>query len=53
MTKDTKPDHTTYINIPEAVGVFDSFETLQAASVSFSASHVGYFLSQCGNLRHG
>jgi hypothetical protein len=31
MTKDTKPDHTTYINIPEAVGVFDSFETLQAA----------------------
>jgi hypothetical protein len=31
MTKDPKPDHTTYINIPEAVGVFDSFETLQAA----------------------
>lgn len=31
MTKDTPIHHTTYINIPEAVGVFDSFETLQAA----------------------
>ncbi|MGO4910330.1 hypothetical protein ACEN2J_18630 [Pseudorhodobacter sp. W20_MBD10_FR17] len=31
MTKDPKTDHTTYINIPEAVGVFDNFETLQAA----------------------
>nr|WP_309503863.1 hypothetical protein [uncultured Roseovarius sp.] len=31
MTIETKPHHTTYINVPEAVGVFDSFETLQAA----------------------
>ena len=31
MTKGPKPAHTTYINIPEAVGVFDSAEALQAA----------------------
>ena len=31
MTSEPKPHHSTYINIPEAVGVFDSFETLQAA----------------------
>ena len=31
MTTDPTPHHTTYINVPEAVGVFDSFETLQAA----------------------
>ncbi|MDA3858128.1 MAG: hypothetical protein PF480_07810 [Roseovarius sp.] len=31
MTTDPKPHHSTYINVPEAVGVFDSFETLQAA----------------------
>ncbi|SFO18766.1 hypothetical protein SAMN04487859_11870 [Roseovarius lutimaris] len=31
MTTDPKPHHSTYINLPEAVGVFDSFETLQAA----------------------
>ncbi|SEK84976.1 hypothetical protein [Pacificibacter marinus] len=31
MTNDPTPHHTTYINVPEAVGVFDSFETLQAA----------------------
>ncbi len=31
MTIDPKSHPTTYINIPEAVGVFDSFETLQAA----------------------
>lgn len=27
----TKEHHTTYIDVPEAVGVFDDFETLQAA----------------------
>ena len=31
MTSEPKPHHSTYINIPEAVGVFDSFKTLQAA----------------------
>ncbi|WP_272007573.1 hypothetical protein [Roseovarius sp. ZX-A-9] len=31
MTTEIKPHHTTYINVPEAVGVFDSFEALQAA----------------------
>jgi hypothetical protein len=31
MNAETKAHHTTYINIPEAVGVFDSFESLQAA----------------------
>jgi len=31
MTKVPEPEQTTYINIPEAVGVFDSFEALQAA----------------------
>ncbi len=31
-------DHTTYINIPEAVGVFDSVETLQAAIYDLRAS---------------
>jgi len=31
MTTEAKPHHTTYINVPEAVGVFDSFEALQAA----------------------
>ena len=31
MTTDPIPHHTTFINVPEAVGVFDSFETLQAA----------------------
>ncbi|PUB15570.1 hypothetical protein [Yoonia sediminilitoris] len=31
MTTDTKTHHTTYINVPEAVGVFDSFDSLQAA----------------------
>ena len=31
MTNDGKEHHSTYINVPEAVGVFDRFETLQAA----------------------
>jgi len=31
MTDDTKPHHTTYINVPEAVGVFDNAEAMQAA----------------------
>lgn len=31
MKTDAKEHHKTFINIPEAVGVFDSFETLQAA----------------------
>lgn len=31
MTTKMTAHHTTSINIPEAVGVFDSFETLQAA----------------------
>ena len=31
MTKELKPHHTTYINVPEAVGVFENFKTLQAA----------------------
>jgi VIT1/CCC1 family predicted Fe2+/Mn2+ transporter len=31
MTVEPTPHHTTYINVPEAVGVFDSFEALQAA----------------------
>lgn len=31
MKPDPEPHPTTYINIPEAVGVFDSFEALQAA----------------------
>lgn len=31
MTTGTKSHHTTYIDVPEAVGVFDSFETLQGA----------------------
>ena len=31
MTTDPTPKHTTYIDVAEAVGVFDSFETLQAA----------------------
>ncbi|MFX0546343.1 hypothetical protein ACEWPL_012445 [Roseovarius sp. S1116L3] len=31
MTAKTQEHHSSYINIPEAVGVFDSFETLQAA----------------------
>jgi hypothetical protein len=31
MTTDSKTHHSTYINVPEAVGVFASFETLQAA----------------------
>lgn len=31
MTPEPKPHHTTYINVPEAVGVFDSFGALQTA----------------------
>lgn len=31
MTQQTTKSKTTYIDVPEAVGVFDSFETLQAA----------------------
>ena len=33
MTHDRRGQqhHTTYINVPEAVGIFDSSETLQAA----------------------
>jgi hypothetical protein len=38
MTAKTEPHHTTYINIPEAVGVFDSVETLQAAVYDLRAS---------------
>ncbi|OIQ31588.1 MAG: hypothetical protein BM562_06975 [Alphaproteobacteria bacterium MedPE-SWcel] len=31
MTAETNAHRTTYINVPEAVGVFNSFETLQQA----------------------
>lgn len=31
MTNEPMPHHTTYINVPEAVGVFDDLATLQAA----------------------
>lgn len=31
MTDETREHRKTYINVPEAVGVFDSFEALQAA----------------------
>lgn len=31
MTDDADKNHTTYINIPEAVGIFETFETLQKA----------------------
>ena len=31
MTTEQNSDRTTYINVPEAVGAFDSFETLQQA----------------------
>jgi len=38
MTTEPKSAHTTYINIPEAVGVFDSAETLQAAIYDLRAA---------------
>jgi VIT1/CCC1 family predicted Fe2+/Mn2+ transporter len=31
MIDDADKNHTTYINIPEAVGIFDTFESLQKA----------------------
>ena len=41
MTTDPTPHHTTYIDVPEAVGVFDSFETLQAAIYDLRVSGSG------------
>jgi hypothetical protein len=38
MATEIKPNHTTYINIPEAVGVFDSTQALQAAIYDLRAS---------------
>lgn len=38
MPSHSDTHHTTYINIPEAVGVFDSVETLQAAVYDLRAS---------------
>jgi len=31
MTNDLEQPHTTYIDVPEAVGIFDTFESLQKA----------------------
>jgi VIT1/CCC1 family predicted Fe2+/Mn2+ transporter len=31
MTDEAETHHTTYINVPEAVGIFDTFESLQKA----------------------
>jgi outer membrane lipoprotein SlyB len=49
-TQDTasKQDHTTIIRVPEAVGVFDSFETLQAAFYDLRA--VGFHHSDISLL---
>jgi hypothetical protein len=41
MTIKTDLHHTTYINVPEAVGVFDSVETLLAAVYDLRASGFG------------
>lgn len=38
MTINTKEHRSTYINVPEAVGVFESFETLQAAIYDLQVS---------------
>jgi len=50
MTADVTPHHTTYINVPEAVGVFDSFESLQAAMYDLLiASFSRYDISVLGS----
>ncbi len=41
MNTDTTPHRTTYIDVPEAVGVFDSFESLQAAIYDLRMSGFG------------
>lgn len=38
MTDKMKEHHTTYINVPEAVGVFDTFEAQQAAFYDLRAA---------------
>ncbi|WP_138933478.1 hypothetical protein [Roseovarius arcticus] len=51
MTNDAKEEHTTYINVPEAVGIFDTFEAQQAAfydlrSVGFHHSDISLLGTQ-------
>ncbi|MFX0543062.1 hypothetical protein ACEWPM_015190 [Roseovarius sp. S4756] len=52
MTAETQEHHSSYINIPEAVGVFDSFETLQAAVYDLRAAGFSrYDLSLLGGKK--
>jgi VIT1/CCC1 family predicted Fe2+/Mn2+ transporter len=52
MTDEAKEHHTTYIDVPEAVGIFDTFEDLQKAVYDLMMTGFSrYDISLLGDLK--